>query len=53
MGGYCWLFDQSAMMFLQQMTDELYRHRSLSKAEGKMMVNAFIIFQVLVKKAFH
>lgn len=33
-GSYCWMFDQSAMLFLQEMTDELYRHRSLSKAEN-------------------
>lgn len=33
-GSYCWLFDQSATLFLQEMTDALYRHRSLSKAEN-------------------
>lgn len=33
-GSYCWLFDQSATLFLEEMTDELYRHRSLSKAEN-------------------
>lgn len=33
-GSYCWLFDQSATLFLQEMTDELYRHGSLSKAEN-------------------